>query len=27
VETLFIRGDPNATKFKRRIVTKVIWPL
>jgi hypothetical protein len=27
VETFFILGDPNARKFKRRIMTKVIWPL
>jgi hypothetical protein len=27
VETFFILGDPNATRFKRRIMTKVIWPM
>jgi hypothetical protein len=26
-KTFFILGDPNATKFKRWIMTRVIWPL
>jgi hypothetical protein len=27
VETFFIPGDPHATRFKRRIITRVIWPM
>jgi hypothetical protein len=26
-KTFFILGDPNATKFKRWIMTRVIWPM
>jgi hypothetical protein len=26
VETFLILGDPNAPKFRQRVMTKVVWP-